>query len=85
MAFISPRPLPSTSSALRVPLVPSLRLRMEYKVDFKVKTEPLMKTATVVVAIISIAGALTSASYTDRTTILAGIAAISGLAASLRL
>ena len=58
---------------------------MEYKLDFKIKTEPLMRTATVIVAIVSVAVALAKAQYTDRTTVLAGIAAITGLAATLRL
>ena len=58
---------------------------MECKLNFKVKTEPLMKTATIVVAILSIASALAFGDYADRATVLAGVAAITGLADSLRL
>ena len=39
-----------------------------------------MQTATIIIAIISLAMALASAQYTDRTTVLAGIATITGLA-----
>ena len=74
-----------SSRSLPLLVVSSDHSPMEYKLDFKVKMERLMKTTTVVVAIILIAGALAFGDYVDQATVLAGIASITGLAALLRL
>lgn len=58
---------------------------MEFKGDFKIKTEPLMQTITVVCAILSIAGIIISLDSPDHLTSTAAIASITALTLLLRL
>jgi hypothetical protein len=59
--------------------------RMEYKIDFKVKTEPLMQTTLAVTAILALAAIIISTESNDRVTNVAAIAAITVLAFFLRI
>ena len=58
---------------------------MEYKVDYKVKTEPLMQTILAVTAIIALATIVIKIDSSDRVTNTAAIAAITILALLLRI
>jgi hypothetical protein len=58
---------------------------MEYKIDFKVKTEPLMQTTLAVTAILALAAIIISTESNDRVTNVAAIAAITVLAFFLRI
>ena len=58
---------------------------MEYKVEYKVKTEPLMQTILAVTAIIALATIIIKIESSDRVTNTAAIAAITILALLLRI
>ena len=58
---------------------------MEWKLDYKVKTEALMQTITVATAIVSIEGIVISLNSTDRIINTSAIAAITVLAILLRI